>query len=109
MVGSAGAQRLPLSRAESGRDRDSPRSARRVHVLLVDRDRLGHFQYWARPRNQGSAWKPAVQSCEFAGTANGATLDGKTIPHRVEHVNRASLQFPEPFVLAAGSVLKLSA
>ncbi len=50
------------------------------------------------------------QSCEFSGSANSATLDGKTIPHRVERANSHTVvQFPEPFALAAGSVLKLSA
>ena len=48
------------------------------------------------------------RSCEFpaAATTSGATLDGKSIPHRLE---RTSVQFSEPVVIQAGSVLKLRA
>lgn len=49
-------------------------------------------------------------SCEFKGSANAATVDGKTIPHRVERAgDRLVVQFPEPVMLAAGSILKLGA
>ncbi len=51
------------------------------------------------------------RSCEFQapGTASVAALDGKPLPHRVERRgSRAVFQFPQPIVIATGSVLKLS-
>jgi non-lysosomal glucosylceramidase len=51
------------------------------------------------------------QSCEFlaAGTAGAATLDGKALAHRIERSgSRAVFRFPEPLMLAEGSVLRLS-
>lgn len=50
------------------------------------------------------------RSCELVapGTAGGATVDGKTVPHRIERSgSRAVFQFPEPLAISAGSVLKL--
>jgi uncharacterized protein (DUF608 family) len=54
------------------------------------------------------------QSCEFLaeGTAGAATLDGKALAHRIEHRiersgSRAVFRFPEPLMLAEGSVLRL--
>jgi non-lysosomal glucosylceramidase len=51
------------------------------------------------------------QSCEFlaAGTAGAATLDGKALAHRIERSgSRAVFRFPQPLMLAEGSVLRLS-
>jgi uncharacterized protein (DUF608 family) len=50
----------------------------------------------------------SCRSCEFAAAAAtiAATLDGKSIPHRIE---RGSVQFSDPVVIQAGSVLKLHA
>jgi hypothetical protein len=50
------------------------------------------------------------RSCEFAGTANSATLDGKSLVHRIERSgSRAVIQFAEPVVIASGGVLKIGA
>jgi hypothetical protein len=50
------------------------------------------------------------QSCEFlaVGTTGAATLDGKALAHRIERSgSRAVFRFPEPLMLAEGSVLRL--
>jgi non-lysosomal glucosylceramidase len=50
------------------------------------------------------------RSCEFpaAGTLGTATLDGKTVGHRIERFGAHMVfQFDQPVAIAAGSVLKL--
>jgi non-lysosomal glucosylceramidase len=47
------------------------------------------------------------QSCEFAGTANVASLNGKTLAHSVDRSGSSIVfRFAEPVVIATGGVLK---
>jgi len=50
------------------------------------------------------------RSCEFIGAGTVATIDGKAVAHKVEHAGaRVVVQFEEPLVIAAGSVLRIHA